>query len=246
MTQVPQVLTETLRGEENARLVEDQIWNVLPEDAEEAEYDSFGRSYERLVQFKPYTRLMWAADVADWTAYAQEAVDSAEDGPLLDVACGTLTFTAPAYTAARRPIVLLDRSLTMLQMARERLAQSGAGERAVLVVGDGLDLAFLDGAFNTVACHGALHHFEDVEGAVRELARCVAPGGQLYMTSLVDTGRWFARKYMEQMKRMGHFATIRTPDEVTDAVARATGAPLDVRIKGNMIYVRVDVGDRPA
>src|SRR5689334_2026841 len=80
-----------------------------------------GGPYDRLIGARLYNRLIWDADPRAYTAFAAEAVADGH-GPLLDVGCGTAVFTASAYREARRPLVLVDRSLGMLGRAAERLA----------------------------------------------------------------------------------------------------------------------------
>lgn len=177
MSDLPAPLASRLLDDVAPQRAGDDIWTVLPEDAEQAEYDAFGPTYDRTVRAPLYATVFWGADTGDWTAFAAEAVE---------------------------------------------------------VTGDG--------SFDTVVSHGSLHVFEDLGGAVRELVRCLAPGGRLYLTMLVDTGRWLSRKYMEQMQRMDHFATIRTPDEFRDVVQQELGAEPAMEVRGSMIYLR---GTRP-
>ena len=44
-------------------------------------------------------------------------------------------------------------------------------------VGDVRDLPFRDGSFDAIYSMGTIEHFDDTEGAVREMARVLAPGG---------------------------------------------------------------------
>ena len=238
MADLPAVLAETLRPGTDVRLLDDGIWTVLPDDAEDAEYDSFGRSYDRLVGNGLYLSWIWDARRDDWTAYARRALESTGDGPLLDVACGSLTFTAQVYATASRPVVLLDRSLTMLQMARERLSALGASD-PILLHGDAFALPLADHSFTTIASHGSLHVFDDPSNALREANRCRAEDGGLYLTCLVDTGRWLPRKYMEQMRRMGHFGPVRTAEEFVEITRAAVGRAPQLEALGSLAYLTV-------
>lgn len=75
-----------------------------------APYDRQAAIYDGLVGNALYNRVLWGASIASYGAFAASAVTAAA-GPLLDVGCGSAVFTAPAYLAAERPLVLLDRSL---------------------------------------------------------------------------------------------------------------------------------------
>jgi ubiquinone/menaquinone biosynthesis C-methylase UbiE len=234
MSTIPELLADTLGDDARPRLADEGIWSVLPEDAEETEWDSIGPTYDRVARTRLYTGLAWGANPADFTAYAREAMEATDDGGLLDVACGSLTFTDDVYARAARPVVLLDRSLGMLRMGRERLAKRGGNPRLVLLHADGLALPFRDETFTTVASHGSLHAFEDLGSAVAELHRCLAPGGKLFLTGLVDTGRWIGLQAMKVMQRLPHFQTIYTADEITGIVA---GDRPSAEVRGNLVYV---------
>jgi ubiquinone/menaquinone biosynthesis C-methylase UbiE len=189
-----------------------------------------------------YPRLVWGADPADFTAYAREAMGASDHGGVLDVACGSLTFTDVVYARSPRPAVLVDRSITMLQIGRARLAKQGGSNRGgnpqlALLHADGLDLPFCDETFTTVACYGSLHVFQDLGSVVAELHRCLAPGGRLFLTGLVDTGRWIGLQWMKMLKRLSHLATIQTADEFINMVASVTGAPPLADVRGNLVYV---------
>jgi ubiquinone/menaquinone biosynthesis C-methylase UbiE len=242
MSTMPGLLANTLKDDARPRLADEGIWSVLPEDAEGADWDSLATTYDRVASARLYTRLVWDADPADFTAYAREAMGATDHGGLLDVACGSLTFTDVVYAHSPRPAVLADRSITMLQMGRERLANrrgwnEGKHPQPTLLQADGLDLPFRDGTFATVACYGSLHVFEDPGSAVAELYRCLAPGGRLFLTGLVDTGRWIGLRWMRMLKRFSHLATIQTADEFIDMVAAITGARPVTDVRGNLVYV---------
>ena len=140
MIPIPEFLGDTLRDDVRPRLVGEGIWSVLPEEAEEVDFDRLGPTYDRLARTRLYIRLVSGADPADFTEFAREAIAAADDGGLLDVACGSLTFTDQVYARSPRPVVLVDRSITMLRMGRERLAIRGGNPQIVLLHADGLDL----------------------------------------------------------------------------------------------------------
>ena len=142
----------------------DGVLSALPPGDEGAPYDRRAAAYDRLVASPLYNRLLWRASPRTYAAFAAEAL-RAGDGPLLDVACGSGVFTAAAYRHADRPLVLADRSLAMLGRARGRLGL--AAPEVSFMQADLFDLPFAAGAFETVACHGALHVFDDLPKALR-------------------------------------------------------------------------------
>ena len=93
---------------------------------------------------------------------------------VLDLACGTgdLLFAAipPARSGAG-----LDVTFRMLQLARQRRTDP----RASLVAGDMVALPFRDGDFTVVTTGYGLRNVPDLEQAISEIHRVLAPGGRL-------------------------------------------------------------------
>lgn len=93
----------------------------------------------------------------------------------LDAGCGTGNFSRVLGEWGAR-LVSLDIGPTLAAMAREK----GGGRG---VCGDLLELPFPDGTFELVLSTEAVEHTTDPRRAVRELARVVAPGGTLLLTT---------------------------------------------------------------
>jgi len=100
---------------------------------------------------------------------------------VLDVGCGTgelLVKLARRWPGAR--LVGLDLSAEMLAKAA---AKQIAGD-VELAHGSVYELPFAAGAFALVTNTLSSHFYQDLPGALRELARVTAPGGTLVMASL--------------------------------------------------------------
>lgn len=97
---------------------------------------------------------------------------------LLDAGCG---YCHHALRLARRGarITGVDFSPAALAAAESNIAAAPAGDRIELREGSLLALPFADGAFDNVLCWGVLMHIPDIETALSELCRVVAPGGRL-------------------------------------------------------------------
>ena len=101
-------------------------------------------------------------------------------GPLrvLDLCCGTgdLAFLA-ANRAEGARVAGVDFTLPMLEIARKR--RRGGEGRAAFAQGDALRLPFPDGVFDVVTIAYGLRNVADLERALGEMRRVLAPGGRL-------------------------------------------------------------------
>ena len=214
------------------------VVSALPAGDDGARYDRRAAAYDRLIGSRPYNRLAWGTSPSQYTAFAAEAV-AAGSGRLLDAGCGTATFTAAAYREASRPLVLIDRSVDMLERATRRLADAPAA----FVQADLLDLPFSAGQFSTVACFGVLHVLDDPLAALAALRDQLAPGGQLFASVLV-ADRAVGRAYLGALYRAGEVATPRRAEHLANAAQAVFGARVDVQRTGSMAWLRAAI-DQP-
>ena len=117
-------------------------------------------------------------------------------GRVLDVGCGTGELT---LLVASRGLEAtgVDASPRAIALAQGKAAERGiAGVR--FEVGDALDLAFPDAAFDTVVDSGVFHVFDDEPRArfVASIHRVLAPGGSYHLLVFSDAqpGDWGPRR----------------------------------------------------
>lgn len=91
------------------------------------------------------------------------------DREVLEVGCGTGMILKEIAPVARRAVGL-DISRGMLEKARARGLD--------VVEGTATDLPFADGSFDAVYSFKVLAHVEQIERAMREVARVLRPGGR--------------------------------------------------------------------
>lgn len=95
---------------------------------------------------------------------------------LLDVATGAGN-TALAFAPHVARVVALDLAEGMIEVTRSRFDEAGY-TNGEFVVHDAEELPFADETFDLVTCRIAPHHFLDVDGATREVARVLKSGGR--------------------------------------------------------------------
>src|SRR6185503_1597512 len=117
----PDELEEVVADGRSVRLIEEDIYSVLPDVSVQHLYDKRASLYDFFVSTRLYNFVMWGASPRDYVQFARQAIDSSSDGVLLDAGCGSMLFTARTYASSNRRIVAFDQSLAMLRRARQRL-----------------------------------------------------------------------------------------------------------------------------
>jgi len=128
-------------------------------------------------------------DVGFWQRLAL-----AQDGPVLELGCGTGRVAVPVVKAGAR-LVGVDLSAPMLARARRRLARAAVADRALLVRGDIRHLPFRSGrGFGLVmAPYGILQSLtreRDLRATLASVARVLRRGGLFAMDLVPDLPRW--------------------------------------------------------
>ena len=134
--------------------------------AEAGRTDRFARTADRVAARQDARAARLAAEVRDF-------VHPSGDERALDVGtgAGALAF---ALAPLVREVVGLDPVPELLELARARRLPN-----TEFVEGDGTALPFADGAFDLAGTHRTLHHVEQPERVVAELARVTRPGGHV-------------------------------------------------------------------
>lgn len=104
----------------------------------------------------------------------------------LDVGCGAghLSF---ALAPALGSIVALDPSAAMRDAVRAEAAARGL-DNVTVAAGDAEGLPFERGVFDLVATRYSAHHWTDLELAVAEIRRVLAPGGYVLVIDIEGPG----------------------------------------------------------
>ena len=211
----------------------------MSEDKRTSSYDDKVKGYDALIGNKFYNKLIWKNDVKNYSDFCKEALDHHPKGTILDAGCGSLVFTADVYAQSQNSlIILLDRSLGMLERAKERLIER-CGEvpsHIVLLQGDVFDLPFKEHTFDAVMSQGLLHMFDDKTAFLQELERVKKEEGCLSFTSLVGN-TIVGRYYLKLLKKAGEVAVAYSSSELKNILEKM---PHDYESKsiGNMAYMK--------
>lgn len=155
------------------------------------------------------------------------------DRTILDVACGPGNYTRrlSAKLTGDGVCIGLDLSVPMM----ERAVADNSGERVVYVRGDAHRLPFADESIDTVCCLAALYLISDPHKVIDELARVVAPGGEVAVFTSLRTLLTWSRLVNKVAQRSGYHLFGR--DDVTDRLRAAGLVDIEQTITGQAQYV---------
>jgi SAM-dependent methyltransferase len=120
-----------------------------------------------------------------------------------------------------------DFSTSALELAAETTKAHGVTDRITLRREDLLGLSFKDGAFDYAICWGVLMHVPDVQRALQELARVLAPGGRLVLSEgNMYSLQAVALRALRRILRRGRALVVRTPAGLEAHEETSTGTLL--------------------
>jgi ubiquinone/menaquinone biosynthesis C-methylase UbiE len=136
---------------------------------------SYDRHWLQRVIFEPVQR----------TVLALAESQAAQPASILDVGCGTgrlLRSAAARFPHAR--LMGIDAAGEMVRQAQALTSDSAVTFRE----GTAEALPFDDDAFDLIFSTLTFHHWSDQRGAIREVARVLAPGGKWLLADFMATG----------------------------------------------------------
>lgn len=167
----------------------------------------FGVFYDAYIEREwishPLGRLIWGIDTRPFYASFAAIRDVEPGGTIIDVPCGggvTLRALEPDQDVRYFAADLCDR---MLARTRHRAAERGLRQVEALSA-DMCALPFEDEIADLGLSYSGLHCMTDPERAVREIARCLKPGGRLVGTTFLAGGTRRQRLLFELGRRRGH------------------------------------------
>lgn len=121
-----------------------------------------------------------------WRKIAVRLVESLHPGSILDVATGTGDLAIQLYNTIhpQEGIIGIDLSKGMLDVAVEKVAQAGLGEKIRFEEGDCLKMRFDDNTFDAVTVAYGVRNFEHLQQGYAEMYRVLNSGGMLCVVEL--------------------------------------------------------------
>jgi len=105
---------------------------------------------------------------------------------VLDAGCGSgFHSLLIARSLPGGGVVAVDISPEMLDRLGRNAAREGLSERIEVLLADGLRLPLPDRSVDRAISAAVWHHLDDPEGACRELARTLKPGGRVVVSDLL-------------------------------------------------------------
>eukprot|EP00605_Chrysophyceae_sp_TOSAG23-4_P002092 GSChrysophyteH1.ASY1.ANO1.2315.1 assembled CDS len=168
----------------------------------------------------------------------------------LDVACGTGIFTRSLASSTYCTSVSgVDASPSMLKEARAKQEYHALQCDINYIEGDAASLPFENNCFDLVTCRLAIHHFQDPQQQLSEMARVCKPGGVVCIVDITSSEASLVAKNMNRLERLrdpSHTASL-SPSELVSQVERSGLTVLsdgDANTQNNSVKVRTKLGRR--
>lgn len=201
----------------------------------------YARFYEDVMRPR-LTQVVTERSLPEEYRLAAEYLELGDATAVLDVACGTGNFTrAFAERIAPREddviVVGTDISWPMLEVARRKLREREMDDLIHLVRANATKSPFVTRAFDRIHCAGALHMMEDIDGALREFARLLAPDGILVIGTFV-LGKGRRRRLLKRIAEIPTKFHWFAPGELEARLERAGFATVGFSVEGDALTVK--------
>jgi SAM-dependent methyltransferase len=236
----PRILSEIISEDVRLNIVAEDIYSVYATGESPGSFDSFGASaiYDMVACNRFYNWLMWGYSIKDYATLCEDVLNSSSEGWALDLACGSLAFTAEVYAnCSNRPVVFLDQSLKLLRKGKSRVERlkGSISKNMFFLHADALQLPFKDNIFNAVISLNLLHCIDDVKTALKEIKRVLTHGGNSAITTLVQSSRW-SNRYLNMLAGSGALIS-RSLDDLLSTF-NDMEMPITHKIKGNLAFIK--------
>lgn len=197
--------------------------------------------YDRISGDPRLGALLWRIGVGSGVGVlhrtAREELDRLGDGAtVLDVPCGGGIVLRDLPADHRLRYLAADISPAMLQRTRAEAVRLGLGGVETVEM-DVTDLPLVDGTVDLVLAFTSLHCFPDPRAAIGEIARVLAPGGRLALSTILTDAPWPYRGVWPLGRAAGVLGPGCSHAELRAWATEAGLVDLDVRPAGGITYV---------
>lgn len=186
-----------------------------------------------------FERFFWGNSPSDFDEFCSRELEEEGEGIVLDLGGLSLRYSTRTYVEQCRPVIVVDRSLSQLKLARDKVTKDIGRLPAnfVFLQADYRDLPFKDEEFAMVFALDALNRSSAVWELLSHCRRVLRKPGKLLMTSLVLNCRWPGDQRLEALYRKGKMMVEpRTQFDLSSRLMRHD-SDLDINVKGNVAYV---------
>ena len=124
-----------------------------------------------------------------WRRLAARLADPTPGRPALDLCCGTGDQALELARLRRGPVLGIDFSRPMLELARRKARRAGLAGGVSFQEADALRLPFGDDTFSCAATAFSLRNVAEIPAFLAEMRRVVAPGGHIVTLELLGPPR---------------------------------------------------------
>jgi SAM-dependent methyltransferase len=176
-----------------------------------------GAAYDFVVErewlARPGGRVLWSTDTRLLFDSIQTVGEMPDGSAVLDVPCGGGVALRGLRHGQRVRYVAADISPDMLARARRQASAAGRND-IEFTEADIEQMPFADGEFDLCLCFNGLHCLPNPAAAVREIARCLAPGGRLVGDAVVRGAGIRQDLAFSALRRAGLFGSSGTIDDL--------------------------------
>jgi SAM-dependent methyltransferase len=167
----------------------------------------FGAFYDFYIErpwlMRSIGRVLWGIDASVLYASMDPITQVADGSTILDVPCGGGVAFRALHPSQDLRYVAVDLSHKMLARARRR-AETRSLSQVEFLMADMTELPFADDEADLFLSYSGLHMVSDPEQAVKEIGRCLKPGGRLFGATFLAGGSRRARALFGLGSRSGH------------------------------------------
>ncbi len=209
------------------RLIDDNIFSSL-HNIQGSPYDNKARLYEKLVSLKTYNKIIWGTLPKDYIDFSEKAS--------IDIGCGGLIQTAGIYANVKQEFILLDHSIEMLKIARQRLIGlcNKFPDNIKLVQADAFQLPFESDCFDSLVSFGMIHCFENKTAFINETLRVLKSDGTFHYTTMTSD-RLISKLYISLLRRQKEFGEPLSSKQILYLFEGLK--KVDYYMKGSMIFI---------